>query len=522
MLGDRVQLYKRLRLEYQQGLGTIRGVAEKYNVHRRTVRAALKNAVPPKRKVTPRERPKMALAIPFIDAILNSDLKAQFNQRHTAHQIWEQLQIEMPGWDVGESTVRTYVRVRKTELDGAGRTSSQIALAWMMKMLQSDVPLRVIEKEFLSGTASSLVGLIKGGRLRERKKALAVLGRLKGIHAAVIARCLQMSRRTVRGYFSRFANGGINALLPVKSAKQKDEPEHAQFLFSLLHSPPSCHEINRTSWRMDDLHRIMAESGHRMSKKRIRASIKTAGFKWRKAKVVLTSNDPDYQAKVNVIKQILSDLKEDEGFFSIDEYGPFAIKRKGGTKRMGPGENYVIPQYQKSKGWLILTAALELSRNQISHFYPLKKNTEEMIKMADLVRAECRTCRTIYLSWDAASWHISKKLFSHLNEINQQAVRDGFPVVKTAPLPACAQFLNVIESVFSGMTKAIIHNSDYASVEVAKNAINRYFSERNDFFLRSPKRAGRKIWGEERVPSEFSEANNCKDQVYCRFPERKS
>ena len=86
----------------------------------------------------------MALAIPFIDAILNSDLKAQFNQRHTAHQIWEQLQIEMPGWDVGESTVRTYVRVRKTELDGAGRTSSQIALAWMMKMLQSDVPLRVI------------------------------------------------------------------------------------------------------------------------------------------------------------------------------------------------------------------------------------------------------------------------------------------------------------------------------------------------------------------------------------------
>ena len=34
--------------------------------------------------------------------------------------------------------------------------------------------------------------------------------------------------------------------------------------------------------------------------------------------------------------------------------------------------------------------------------------------MADLLRAEYRTCRTIYLSWDAASWHISRKLFSHL------------------------------------------------------------------------------------------------------------
>jgi transposase len=252
MLEDGMQLYKRLRREYEQGLGTIRGVAQKYKVHRRTVRAALKNAVPPKRKVTPRERPKLALAIPLIDSILDNDLKAKFNQRHTAHQIWEKLQVEIPGGDVGESTVRAYVRVRKAELNGAEQSSSQTALAWMMKVLNSDVPLLAIEKEFPSGTASSLVGLIKGSRLQDRKKALAVLGRLKRIHVAEIARCLQMSRRTVRGYFSRFANGGLNAQLRVKTAKPKDELEHAQFLFSLLHSPPSCHEINRTSWRMDE------------------------------------------------------------------------------------------------------------------------------------------------------------------------------------------------------------------------------------------------------------------------------
>jgi hypothetical protein len=48
-----MQLYKRLRREYEQGIGTIRGVAQKYNVHRRTVRAAIENAVPSKRKVTP-------------------------------------------------------------------------------------------------------------------------------------------------------------------------------------------------------------------------------------------------------------------------------------------------------------------------------------------------------------------------------------------------------------------------------------------------------------------------------------
>jgi hypothetical protein len=86
--------------------------------------------------------------------------------------------------------------------------------------------------------------------------------------------------------------------------------------------------------------------------------------------------------------------------------------------------------------------------------------------------------------------------------------------VKPAPLPAGAQFLNVIESVFSGMAKGIIHNSDYPSAESAKDAIDQYFKERNEFFVRCPKRAGHKIWGHERVPSEFSEANNCKDPLY--------
>jgi hypothetical protein len=83
-----MQLYKRLRREYEHGLGTIRGIAQKYKVHRRTVRAALKSAVPRKRKVASRERPKMALAIPFIDAILGTGLEPPFNQRHRAHQIW--------------------------------------------------------------------------------------------------------------------------------------------------------------------------------------------------------------------------------------------------------------------------------------------------------------------------------------------------------------------------------------------------------------------------------------------------
>ncbi len=64
------------------------------------------------------------------------------------------------------------------------------------------------------------------------------------------------------------------------------------------------------------------------------------------------------------------------------------------------------------------------------------------------------------------------------------------------------------------MARAIIHNSDYPSLAEAKQAIDRYFKERNEHFRKLPKRAGGKIWGLERVPSEFSEGHNCKDPRY--------
>jgi hypothetical protein len=64
------------------------------------------------------------------------------------------------------------------------------------------------------------------------------------------------------------------------------------------------------------------------------------------------------------------------------------------------------------------------------------------------------------------------------------------------------------------MARAIIHNSDCASVEAAKAAIDRYFAERNDNVQKHPRKAGRKIWGKERVESEFNEANNCKDPKF--------
>lgn len=189
---------------------------------------------------------------------------------------------------------------------------------------------------------------------------------------------------------------------------------------------------------------------------------------------------------------------------------------QGGMSLVPRGHARTIPQMQKSKGSLILTGALELSTNQITHFYSEKKNTDEMIKLMEVLLKEYKYYDCIYLSWDVASWHISKKLYNKVEEINNLEYRKihNNPIVKLAPLPSCAQFLNVIESVFSGMARAIIHNSDYQSVAECMDAIDRYFNERNQYFRENPKRAGNKIWGNELVEAKFSESNNCKDPYW--------
>ena len=116
------------------------------------------------------------------------------------------------------------------------------------------------------------------------------------------------------------------------------------------------------SWRMDDLRKALADRGFPACDEVIREAIRKAGFRWRSAKIVLTSNDPSYREKLERVHKVLSNLRDDERFFSIDEYGPFAIKAKPGRVLAGRGESPSVPQWQKSKGWLIATAALERKR----------------------------------------------------------------------------------------------------------------------------------------------------------------
>jgi len=510
--------YKKILTLDNQGQ-SIRSIRRFTGHSRNTIRKVLDIRTPPLFKVSPR---------PSILDGYKKFIKDKFDVGTlSALQIYEE--IRKNGYEGSYSTVRRHlsklVKEKERTVKQSIRTKKNRKkkhVIWLLRLLQGNISLNELEERFVeymdTESAKKLYSYIIEGSLRYRNRSITIFAHLNKIPKKTIADLLGSNRNTVRSYIKQFESGGTECLFDFcrKETKKYEKPRYKENVFKILHSPPSCYGFNRTTWRMEDLYQTMATEGHPLSKTGIRKIIKNEGYRFLKAKKVLTSNDPQYIEKLKEITAILSNLKATEKFFSIDEFGPVAIKIHGGRSWTPPGKHKIIPQWQKSKGSLIVTAALELSTNQVIHFYSTKKNTTEMIKLLEILLANYKDETRIFLSWDAASWHASKKLYEKVEEINEGNYRKirKTPIVKLAPLPSCAQFLNVIESIFSGMAKAIIHNSNYASVEECMVAIDRYFGERNLYFKKNPKRAGNKIWGKEIIKAKFSQSNNCKDPRY--------
>ncbi|MEU3725314.1 hypothetical protein [Streptomyces sp. NPDC031705] len=119
---SRVELFAAIRRDRRLDAGlSQRALAEKYGVHRRTVRQALESAVPPPRKEPVVRRSVLDPAKDWIDEMLREDLTAPRKQKHTARRIYQRL-AQKHGFDeVSYSTVSDYVAVRRPEIETEAR-----------------------------------------------------------------------------------------------------------------------------------------------------------------------------------------------------------------------------------------------------------------------------------------------------------------------------------------------------------------------------------------------------------------
>jgi transposase len=210
---------------------------------------------------------------------------------------------------------------------------------------------------------------------RKWEVSVALLG-LSSCHTlSEICHKIGRTRRTVEKWCVTYEHVGIDGLPVKRSRKLSEKSETAikgkkERLIKIIHETPNAYDINRASWSLQALSEAYEKTyGERVSRSSISEYFIAAGYKFKKAKKSLTSSDPTYREKLSKITSTLSCLSSDEKFFSIDEFGPFSVRVRGGTALVPGDQIRTIPQRQRSRGSLICTAALELSSNYPIRFY---------------------------------------------------------------------------------------------------------------------------------------------------------
>lgn len=102
------------RAAREEGL-SVRALARRFEVHRRTVRQALGDAVPSVRRVPVRSAPVLGSHVDTVRGWLTADRSAPRKQRHTARRVWQRL-LDEQGADVAESSVRALVARLRREM----------------------------------------------------------------------------------------------------------------------------------------------------------------------------------------------------------------------------------------------------------------------------------------------------------------------------------------------------------------------------------------------------------------------
>ena len=254
------------------------------------------------------------------------------------------------------------------------------------------------------------------------RRALVVLSSAGGNTVPVIARLVQTSEDRVREVIHNFNKLGMACLDPkwAGGRPRRITTDDEAFIVETAKARPEKLGRPFTHWSVRKLsHYLAANMVHPVvvGRERLREILAKYGITFQKPKTWKESNDPDKDAKLDRIDEVLT--KYPDRAFAFDEFGPLAVHPVGGccwAEKRKPQRNRA--NYKKPCGVRQFHGCYDYAGDTIFGVVRERKGVENSLAAIKACRQQRPDGRTVYVVLDNLSAHKSKKILSWCQKNN--------------------------------------------------------------------------------------------------------
>jgi transposase len=306
------------------------------------------------------------------------------------------------------------------------------------------------------------------------RRALVIQASAGGNTVPVIARLVSTSEDRVREMIHRFNDLGMRSLDPQWAGGRPRQitTDDVSFIVATARQRPEALGQPFTRWSIRKLVDYLADNPERVvhiGRERCRQVLIAHDITFQRTKTWKESNDPDRDAKLDRIEEVLE--HHPDRTFAFDEFGPLNIRPVGGSAWAPTGHPQRQPaNYNKFHGVRQFHGCYSIGDDELWGVVRRRKSATNTLAALRSIRARRPDSEAIYIILDNLSAHKGPT-------IREWAARNRVELCFT---PTYSSWANPIEAHFGPLREFVLNNSNHPNHVVLTRRLHTHLRWRND------------------------------------------
>lgn len=305
------------------------------------------------------------------------------------------------------------------------------------------------------------------------RRAMIVMASASGTPVPAIARLVAAHEDTVRDVIHDFNTRGLACLDPKWAGGRPRQitAEDEAYIVATATTRPAKLGRPFTRWSIRKLADHLARHAEmrvRIGRERLRQILHAHGVTFQRTRTWKTSNDPDFDAKLDRIDHVTSHFLD--RCFAFDQFGPLSIRPvhgAGWARRCHPDR--LPATYRRTHGVRYFHGCYSLADDQLWGVNRQRKGGVNTLKALKTIRAARPDGAPIYVILDNLSANKTP-------QIRAWATKNKVELCFT---PTYASWANPIEAQFGPLRTFVTGNSNHPNHVVLARALQAYLRWRN-------------------------------------------